>query len=287
MPFETIAVRQARTYSLTAQTASVAVTPSGAFATDSLVCVVGCAVQDTGEAVLLSSVSGGSYTWQTPSNTRTADNYAPNVFSAYAMDVSSATPTITMSLSQPGPSRVSLVLLEIEKAALSSALDGDTNIGTSGSNATSTSSDATGALSQTDNMLVLACGGWFGAPSNPTGWTSQLTQENGAYIGLQVSTKRVTATTTQTGTVSHEATPAASAQLLVFKAAQTATLRYKFLLDSGTFTSADSSIPATVSSSLPGTCTEGQMHQDTDSLGTEMYVCTATNTWKRALLASW
>ena len=198
MPYQTIAVRQSRTYSLTAQSATVEVAPSGAFAEDSLVCIVGCAVQDTGEAVLLSSTSGGSYTWQTPSNTRTADNYAPNVFSTYAMDVTSATPTITMSLSQPGPSKVSLVLLEIEKAALTSAKDGDSNIGTSGSGATSTSSEATGALSQTDNLLVLAAGGWFGAPTNPSGWTSRLTQENGTYIGLQVSTKTVTATATQT-----------------------------------------------------------------------------------------
>ncbi len=43
--------------------------------------------------------------------------------------------------------------------------------------------------------------------------------------------------------------------------------------------SADSSKPATRSTSQPGTCTEGQLHQDTDSGGSELYVCTATNTW--------
>src|SRR5690606_2150495 len=47
-------------------------------------------------------------------------------------------------------------------------------------------------------------------------------------------------------------------------------------LDAG---SADASSPATRSTSLPGTCSEGQLHQDTDSGGTETYVCTATNTW--------
>ncbi len=45
--------------------------------------------------------------------------------------------------------------------------------------------------------------------------------------------------------------------------------------------SADSSKPATRSASLPGTCTEGQMHQDTDSGGSETYICTATNTWTK------
>lgn len=45
--------------------------------------------------------------------------------------------------------------------------------------------------------------------------------------------------------------------------------------------SADSSKPATRSTSLPGTCTEGQLHQDTDSGGSETYVCTASNTWTK------
>lgn len=45
--------------------------------------------------------------------------------------------------------------------------------------------------------------------------------------------------------------------------------------------SADSSKPATRSTSLPPTCAEGQLHQDTDSGGSETYVCTATNTWTK------
>lgn len=45
--------------------------------------------------------------------------------------------------------------------------------------------------------------------------------------------------------------------------------------------SADSSKPATRSTSLPGTCAEGQLHQDTDSGGSETYICTATNTWTK------
>jgi hypothetical protein len=47
-------------------------------------------------------------------------------------------------------------------------------------------------------------------------------------------------------------------------------------LDAG---AADSSKPATRSTSLPATCTEGQQHHDTDSGGSELYVCTTTNTW--------
>lgn len=50
--------------------------------------------------------------------------------------------------------------------------------------------------------------------------------------------------------------------------------------------SADSSKPATRSTSLPGTCTEGQLHQDTDSGGSETYVCTASNTWSKLAATS-
>lgn len=51
-------------------------------------------------------------------------------------------------------------------------------------------------------------------------------------------------------------------------------------LDAG---SADSSKPATRSTTLPATCAEGQEHQDTDSGGTETYICTATNTWVKVM----
>lgn len=44
---------------------------------------------------------------------------------------------------------------------------------------------------------------------------------------------------------------------------------------------ADSSIPATRSTSLPATCIEGQMHQDTNSGGSEFYVCTDTDVWTK------
>ena len=49
-------------------------------------------------------------------------------------------------------------------------------------------------------------------------------------------------------------------------------------LDAG---SADSIAPSTRSTSLPASCTEGWFHQDTDSGGSEVYVCTATNTWTK------
>ncbi len=51
-------------------------------------------------------------------------------------------------------------------------------------------------------------------------------------------------------------------------------------LDAG---AADASSPSTRSTTLPATCNEGQSHQDTDSGGTETYICTATNTWTKLI----
>jgi hypothetical protein len=42
----------------------------------------------------------------------------------------------------------------------------------------------------------------------------------------------------------------------------------------------------TGSTSLPGTCSEGAMYQDTDSGGTELYVCTAANTWTKTIAST-
>lgn len=49
---------------------------------------------------------------------------------------------------------------------------------------------------------------------------------------------------------------------------------------------ADSSRPATRLTTLPGTCSEGQLHQDTDSGGTETYICTDTNTWTKIIAST-
>jgi hypothetical protein len=49
--------------------------------------------------------------------------------------------------------------------------------------------------------------------------------------------------------------------------------------------SATSSKPCVRGTTLPGTCTEGDCFQDTDSGELELYVCTATNTWTKGLSA--
>ncbi len=240
MAFDLIAVRQAKAFTLDGQTATIAVSFDAAVAAGSALLVIGAAVRsDTSQTVLLSSVAGGG-TWASAINVRSSGDYAPNVFASIAPNVSAASPTVTLTMNQSSAVRASFVLFEVEKAVTSSVIDKQpTGTATSG---TSTSTSSSGTLTQSDNLVILCAGGWFGVPQNPSGYTSYMSQQNGGFIGCQVSARKVTATTAIAGTVNHDETPAAAALLLVLKAATTASKRYKFTLDPATFTSADTTI---------------------------------------------
>lgn len=244
MAFDLIAVRQSKSFVLDGQTDTIAVNLDASVASGSALLVIGAAVRsDTSQTVLLSSVSGGG-TWASAINVRTGTDYVPNVFASIAPNVSAGSPSVTLTMNQTSSVRTSFVLFEVEKAVTSSVIDKQPT-GTSASG-TSTSTSSSGALTQTDNLVVLCAGGWFGIPQNPSGYTSYMTQQNGGFIGCQVSARKVTATTAITGTVAHDETAGAAALLLVLKAATTAAKRYKFLLDTATFTSADTGITAFV-----------------------------------------
>lgn len=251
MAYEAIAVRQAKTFALTAQSGTVALTFDSAVLAGSALVVVAAAIETTGyQTVRLSSVSGGG-TWGNVTNVADAGSYSANVFSALAPNVSAGSPTVTLTLSGSfsplANAKLSGVLFEIEKAE-QSPLD-KTVTGAATGGALSISTSATGLLSQSDELLILCAGGYFGEPANPAGWTSRLTQTNGTYIGAQVSTLKVTSTASVVGTVS---TPAgatgSSALMLSLKADEILSggFRYKFLLRSDTFTSADTSLEAFV-----------------------------------------
>lgn len=244
MAFDLIAVRQAKPFTLDGQGATINLTFDAAVAAGSALLVIGAAVRgDTSQTVLLSSVAGGG-TWSSPINVRSSGAFSPNAFASLAPNVAAGSPTVTLTMNQTASVRTSGVLFEVEKAVTSSVIDKEPT-GTA-SSGTSTSTASSGTLSQTDNLVVLCAGGWFGLPANPSGYTSYLTQQNGGFIGCQVSARKVTATTALTGTVSHETTAGSAAILLVLKAATTAAKRYKFLLDTATFTSADTGVTAFV-----------------------------------------
>ncbi|MCC6567028.1 MAG: hypothetical protein IT298_14815 [Chloroflexi bacterium] len=241
MAYETITVRQSKSFSLTGEDGDTAVSFDSAVLSGSMLVVIGAGYDvNIDDALLLSSVSGGG-TWGSVTNARTASSWAPNAFAAVAHNVSAGSPTVTLAWNAATNNNVSCVLMELTKVATSSAIDKSVT-GTSAS--TSISTSATGTLTQTHNLAILCAGGWIGTPSNPSGWVSDLTQTNGMpSVGCQVSHKNVTATDSITGTVTFSDSGVSSALLLIIKSAVAGSgYKYKFMLNDATFTSADTGI---------------------------------------------
>jgi len=246
MAFDAIAVKQAKQILVSGEDSSISVSFDSPVSAGSMLVVIGTAGETVEyQAGLLSSVSGGG-TWSTPDNVRSDASYAPNVFLSYALNVSAGSPTVTLTINRSAGVQVSGVLFEIEKAATVSAVD-KTMLGTGPTTGNTTTLPSTGTLTQTDNLLILCVGGYFGVPVNPSGWTSRLAQANGTLLGCQVSTLKVTATTAVVGEVTGSSNGAASGALLVIKAATTGSgPTYEFTLRSDTFTSADTGLEAFV-----------------------------------------
>jgi len=242
-----IAVRQVVAAPLTSQGSNPTISFSANVLAGSTLALVGVGRNSSsGETVVLSSATDSrGNTWQTPANVQLAGSYTPNAFGALAYNVAAGATTVTASVNQSANAAISWALLEITGAPTSAALD-KTAVGEGTSDsAGSVSTASTGTLSQADNLAIIVAGGYFGVPQNPSGWTSVLSQQNGAAVGAQISYKTVAATTAITGTVAHETganTSLTSALLLVIKQATTSNLRYKFLLNSSTLTSADTAI---------------------------------------------
>lgn len=239
-----IAVRQVKTFTVSGEDGTVTVSFDSSVAAGSTLVVVAGAYSDIEtDGTRLTSVSDtSSNTWESPTNVRAVESWAPNVFGAVAQNVASGSPTLTLNLSIASGNQVSGALFEVSGCVTSSGID-KTVTGTSTTSSISTS--ATGTLTQANNLVILCAAGWFGEPSNPSGWVSDLTQKNGigGYLGCQVSHKTTSTTSSVTGTVSSSSAGASSALMYVIKeAAAVATLRYKFLLNASTFTSADTSI---------------------------------------------
>jgi hypothetical protein len=242
MAYETIVVRQSKAFGITGEDGDTTVSLDSAVLSGSMLVVIGAGVDASSyDALLLNGVSGGG-SWGSITNVRSSSSYAPNVYSAVAHNVSAGSPTVTLSWNASTNNNVSGVLMELTKAATSSAID-KSKTGTSASGST-ISTDATGALTQTHNLAILCAGGWIGTPNNPSGWVNDLTQGNGSpSVGCQVSHKNVTTTDSITGTVTFSDAGASSALLLIIKAAVAGSgYKYKFALNDATLTSADTGI---------------------------------------------
>jgi len=277
MAFLNIAVRQATAISATGQTATVALTFAGAVSAGSTLVAIGTAVTTDGLAVLLNSVADtSSNTWGTPTNVRTAGEYAPNVFVCVAQNVAAATPTVTLTLNQSADVKISWALLEVEQVPASGVVE-TTVVGTS-SSGTTTSTAATATLSQPAALAILCVGGWFGVPQNPAGWTNVQLVTNGTPIGSVITHRTLASTDSIVGSVTHDLGASVSAVMVVLKAAASGTtLRLAFSFDSSTFTSADTGItgyvwrnatpdsaPAQRFTGLAGAVSAGNLYITTD-----------------------
>lgn len=239
-----IAVKQYKTTSLDGEDGTTTLALDAAVTAGSTLVVTGTVVEyPASTSILLSSVNDtSSNTWGTPTNVRTTSASLPNVFACVAENVAAGSPTVTLNWDSASGVRVAFALIEVSGSVTSSGVDKNVN-GTS-TNALTVSTAATGALTQAANLVILTAGGWFGTATNPSGWTNVLNRANGSpHVGSLVCYKTTAATDSVTGTVVYNATASAAALMLVIKeAAAGAALRYKFLLNPATFTSADTGV---------------------------------------------
>ncbi len=237
MPFPANPIRQSKTFTLTAQGGSLALTFDSPVAAGSAIVVIGTSIGATDQAALMGTPSGGA-TWSAATNTRITANFSPNVGAALGINASAGSPTITVPFTVNGTTvsggspttyRFSGCLLEIEGVPTTDVLDSGASPRTGTASGTaSTATSASGTLSQADSLLIACGGGWGGIWGTPSGWTSRLTQQNGTFIGSSVATLKVAATTSVTPSFPHEADNATSAILLVLKGSATASFKYVF-----------------------------------------------------------
>lgn len=246
MAFLAIAVRQVKAEPKSSpQEDTITITPASAVAAGStLVLVGGARDANTGQTVLLNSVSDTSAnTWGSPTNVRLSSSYNPNAFLAIAENVAAGTPTLTATFNRSTSNSVTWALFEVEKVVTSSGAD-KTVTGTSTASTGTVSTSATGALTQTDNLVILCASAYTTTWNNPAGYTIAINNSHtSAAIGTLIGYKTVAATDSLTGTVTFASTAVeASAIMVVLKAASGSALQYKFQLNPSVFTDADTGV---------------------------------------------
>jgi hypothetical protein len=233
MSFQAIAPLQAKQIKITGWgTNAPTIAFNAPVSAGSTILFIGTLVRhDTAQACLINSASDTSANdYETPVNVRASGSYRPNVAMVYAENVAAGSPTITLTLNQGTAIRITGMLYEIEKCAASAVVDGlDTEeLATA---ATSITVGPTDTLDQTDQMVIVAAGGWFGVPQTPGGWTSGIAHQNGldSFVGAMVAHKTIATTAAQSATVVHESSINSAALIVTLKAAAAASgLRYKF-----------------------------------------------------------
>ena len=232
MPFGNITIVQSKPVVLTGASSPITASFDSPITSGNLVAFIGVGINGSSDIGATLGTPTGGGTWANIANGRSSGSYGPSAFGAFLAGASGS-PSFSFPFTDNGVAisgglRVAGVLVEINAQA-ASYLDGAVKTGSGAVNSTSTSI-STGALAQTDNLLLGVVALWSGMPGNPAGWTSLLSQSNGSTPGVQVSWQKTTAVTNTTFTVSHTAAPGVptSGLLWVIKAIDVGTFIYEF-----------------------------------------------------------
>jgi len=184
---------------------------------------------------------GWTIVTQAPSTTVAATGWA-----IYADDMAAGTYTITVTYDQGTPgvetSRVSAAALSIADCAAVAVASVVKQ--TVSANSSSTGTGLSGVLPQTHCLLIGITCGAYGTPTHPGTWAeSYLTQANGSpRLGAQISATKVTVDTTVSFDTAHETVAdnrERAALMVIVKAREASSLRYKFQVDKNKLTVGD------------------------------------------------
>lgn len=228
-------VRQFKPFSLVSQDGTVELPAFDAdvAAGSTIAVLVGLEKSDTGQTVLLSSVSGGG-TWASPVNERSSGDYAPNAAGCYVENVSAGAPSIVLAVNQSSSVRATGAVIEIEGVVTSSGVDKLFTEPNAGASATTNSTGTSGDLAQANNIVLAGNFGYNGVNTTlGSPWTDLHNQQNGVAgaLGGYVAWRTVAATTALNITFTHDASAGGACVLMVIKDAPDATHRYVFDFD--------------------------------------------------------
>lgn len=254
MAYADVQKRQAVTDLATPAGATSQLTLTGV-AAGSCLLIVGSYYITTGiTCELLSVADTQTNTWVVTENNQDAAGPGAILFAAVAHNVAAGDTTITATFtSHANTRRIAWAAIEISGAktagAVSLVATGDAAAGVSSVSVT------TGALAQTDNVLICCFGvwaNWNSGISDASGaWTQILKNSNGTSgtNGVLIGDVKVTSLASRTVTGGSSSAPglATTGFVLAVQAAETGTYKYVFdNLDPDEFTSADTGITALV-----------------------------------------
>lgn len=189
--------------------------------------LIGLEKGDTGQTVLLDSVSGGG-TWVVGADERSSGDSIPNAAGAYVEGVSAGPLTVTIGVNQTSAVRATGVLVELRDMLTPSGLDKYLTEANAGASALTNQTGTTGTLAQAQQIVLVGNFGYNGV-NTPLGgaFADLLNHQNGVGGGLggYAAYCNVSATDALNVTFTHSASDGGSCVLMSFKGAAEASVK--------------------------------------------------------------